>query len=76
MSQPICAFCGRPKNQVGILITGVEGNICDDCIKENLADATLLYYGNYMYGSEGFVGDEIEKSKQKYRRRKNLDDIV
>jgi hypothetical protein len=50
--------------------------ICDDCIKENLADATLLYYGNYMYGSEGFVGDEIEKSKQRYRRRKNLDDIV
>ena len=50
--------------------------ICDDCIKENLSDATLLYYGNYMYGSEEFVGDEIEKSKQKYRRRKNLDKLI
>jgi hypothetical protein len=50
--------------------------ICDDCIKENLEDATLLYYGNYMYGSEGFVVDEREKSKQKYRRRKNLDGLV
>lgn len=50
--------------------------ICDDCIKENLQDATLLYWGNYMYGKEGFVYEEIEKSKQKYRRRKNLDDIV
>ena len=50
--------------------------ICDDCIKENLQDATLLYWGNYMYGNEGFVYEEIEKSKQKYRRRKNLDDIV
>jgi hypothetical protein len=50
--------------------------ICDDCIKENLQDATLLYYGNYMYGNEGFVYEEIEKSKQKYRRRKNLDDII
>jgi len=50
--------------------------ICDNCIKENLQDATLLYYGNYMYGNEGFVHEEIEKSKQKYRRRKNLDDIV
>jgi len=29
-----CAFCGRPKSQVGILITGVEGNICDDCIRQ------------------------------------------
>jgi len=49
--------------------------ICDDCIKENLADATLLYWGNYMYGGD-YANDEIEKSKQKYRRRKNLDDIV
>lgn len=34
MAQPKCAFCGRSKNQVGILITGVEGNICDDCINQ------------------------------------------
>ncbi len=50
--------------------------ICDDCIKENSQDSTLLYYGNYMYDLEGFVKEEVEKSKQKYRRRKNLDDIV
>jgi len=50
--------------------------ICDDCIKENLQDATILYWGNYMYGDDGFVEKEVEKSKQKYRRRKNLDDIV
>ena len=50
--------------------------ICDDCIKENKQDATLLYYGNYMYAREGFVEEEKEKSKQKYRRRKNLDKLV
>jgi hypothetical protein len=50
--------------------------ICDDCIKENLQDATLLYYGNYMYDREVFIEEEREKSKQKYRRRKNLDNIV
>ena len=50
--------------------------ICDDCIKENLQEATLLYYGNYMYGKGGYVIEEIEKSKQLYRRRKNLDNIV
>jgi hypothetical protein len=49
--------------------------ICDDCIKENLADATLLYWGNYMYGGD-YANDEIEKSKKKYRRRRNLDDII
>ena len=50
--------------------------ICDDCIKENLEDATLLYYGNYMYAREGYVEEEKEKSKQKYRRRKNLDNLT
>ena len=50
--------------------------ICDNCIKENLEDATLLYYGNYMYAREGFIEEEREKSKQKYRRRKNLDKLV
>jgi hypothetical protein len=49
--------------------------ICDDCIKKNLADATLLYWGNYMYGGD-YANDEIEKSKKKYRRRRNLDNII
>jgi hypothetical protein len=50
--------------------------VCDDCIKENLEDATLLYYGNYMYPEEEFIIKDREKSKQKYRRRKNLDGLV
>ena len=49
--------------------------ICDDCIKENLKDATILYYGNYMYGGD-YANDEIEKSKKAYRRRKNLDNLT
>lgn len=50
--------------------------ICDDCINSNLEDATLLYWGNYMYSKEEFVEEEKEKSKQKYRRRKNLDNLT
>jgi ATP-dependent Clp protease ATP-binding subunit ClpX len=26
-----CSFCGRPDNTVGMLITGVNGLICDEC---------------------------------------------
>lgn len=26
-----CSFCGRSENEVGILITGLEGFICEDC---------------------------------------------
>lgn len=50
--------------------------ICDDCIKENKEDGTLLYYDNYMYSSDGFVEEEKERSKKIYRRRKNLDGLV
>ncbi len=48
--------------------------ICDDCIKENLADGTLLYFSNYMtkIGVEG----EVEKSKKIYQRRTRLDGLV
>lgn len=50
--------------------------ICDDCIKENLEDASLLYYGSYMPGYSEMIEAEIEKSKTIYRRRKNLDGLV
>lgn len=50
--------------------------ICDDCIKENLEDSTLLYFDNYMFKGDKFIDQTIEDSKIKYRRRKNLDKLV
>lgn len=29
-----CSFCGRTRNEVGILIAGVTGHICDGCISQ------------------------------------------
>lgn len=29
-----CSFCGRPKSEVGILIAGVSGHICENCIEQ------------------------------------------
>lgn len=48
--------------------------ICDDCISKELETGNLLFYNNYM--SPGMVKDDIEKSKSKFRRNKNLDDLV
>ena len=28
-----CSLCGRPRKDVGILFQGVNGNVCDDCIR-------------------------------------------
>ena len=29
-----CSFCGRPRSQVKILIAGISGHICDNCITQ------------------------------------------
>lgn len=29
-----CSFCGRSRNEVGILIAGVSGHICEDCVTQ------------------------------------------
>ena len=26
-----CSFCGRDESEVGFLLTGLNGNICDEC---------------------------------------------
>ena len=29
-----CSFCGRPKNEVGMLLSGIDGHICDSCLQQ------------------------------------------
>lgn len=48
--------------------------ICDSCTTKNLEDGTILYFGD-QFMPENWIDDRIEKSKQTYRRRKNLDDL-
>ena len=33
-SKPHCLFCGRPKNEVNMLLSGFEAHICDACISQ------------------------------------------
>ncbi|GHT77012.1 ATP-dependent Clp protease ATP-binding subunit ClpX [Bacteroidia bacterium] len=44
--QQYCSFCGRPENELQMLLTGVNGYICDECaerahqiVKETVAQA-------------------------------------
>ncbi len=34
MSKNHCSFCGRPEANVNMLISGIEGYICDDCARQ------------------------------------------
>jgi predicted transcriptional regulator len=29
-----CSFCGRSKNEVGMLLSGIEGHICNNCLQQ------------------------------------------
>jgi ATP-dependent Clp protease ATP-binding subunit ClpX len=33
-NEPHCAFCGRKKKEVQILISGTDGNICENCVQQ------------------------------------------
>ena len=28
-----CSFCGKPKDEATMLISGIEANICDACVE-------------------------------------------
>ena len=47
-----CSFCGRPKSEVGLLLSGIDGHICNNClqqgyevVKEELGEAAKAKAG-------------------------------
>jgi ATP-dependent Clp protease ATP-binding subunit ClpX len=30
----VCSFCGRDKSQANVLIAGINGHICDQCVEQ------------------------------------------
>lgn len=69
-----CSFCGRPGNQVAMLITGIDGYICDTCatqaaliIKEGLAQekAQNSKFGN-LESTETPTPQELKEFLDQY----------
>lgn len=52
-----CSFCGRDRNQVDLLISGVTGNICNDCVER----------------AYEMVSDIQDKKKQSSKKTFNVD---
>ncbi len=44
-----CTFCGRPRNQVQMLVTGLNGNICETCIAgaNNILEEELAHKSQF-----------------------------
>lgn len=51
-----CSFCGRPKSQVRLLIAGISGHICDNCIIQ----AQSIVEEEITSGEFGINGKEDE----------------
>ena len=54
-----CSFCGRPESEVGFLITGLNGNICDSCSQQ--AYEIVKEAMQQAKGNSDFEMDELPK---------------
>ena len=65
MPKKVCSFCGRNESQVKLLITGINGFICEDCAKQawEIAQSTGVL-GNQNAKDEGFELKEVPKPKE------------
>ena len=55
MKKKTCSFCGRGEDQVKLLITGINGFICEDCAKQAYKISEQAgAYGNGQYESEPY----------------------
>ncbi len=60
-----CNFCGRSEREVKLLITGVDGCICEDCAVQAYQVATANGYGpDAKKPKQGFLLKRIPKPKE------------
>ena len=54
-----CSFCGRSEDEVGFLITGLNGNICDSCAEKahEIVNEALHSHGNVADGLDLGLAD-------------------
>ena len=62
MPKKVCSFCGRPESEVRLLITGVNGFICDECVKQ--AYEILKSTGVLADNKERHASDEPFKMRK------------
>lgn len=65
MPKKECSFCGRSENSVKILITGLNGHICEDCARQayNIAQQAGVYTVDAKTGGK-FELKSVPKPKE------------
>ncbi len=75
MKKKTCSFCGRSEDQVKLLITGINGYICEDCAKQayQIAEQTGVF-GNGQQEAEPY--HPKKKVPKPVEIKKYLDEYV
>ena len=50
--QNCCSFCGRGENEVNMLITGMQGYICDECVAQAYQITQAVFHGQGAEAAE------------------------
>ena len=63
MPKKVCSFCGRSETEVKILISGLNGHICEDCAQQayNSAESGGMYDSVRKNGGKPFVLKKVPK---------------
>ena len=61
-----CSFCGRNEREVGLLVTGLNGYICEDCARQ----AYTICKSTGIYGDEPDPLDDPQKLPEKPKLKK------
>ena len=66
MPQKKCSFCGRSEKEVKLLITGLDGYICEDCAQQayKIVTQTGALADDENTGSVAFKVKEVPKPKE------------
>ncbi len=65
-----CSFCGAPKNKVNLLLSGLDGNICNNCLERGYE---ILQEDNSLKRKSKLSSKKLEKPKD---IKKYLDQYV
>ena len=73
MPKKVCSFCGRSENEVRLLITGINGFICEDCAKQAYKIIQSTGVLAPKAGEDKFVLKEVPKPVE---IKKYLDEYI
>ena len=73
MPKKVCSFCGRSEKDVKLLITGLDGFICEDCA----VSAYQIVESTGLLGKNGSAADTGERFKiKKVPKPKEIKDFI